>query len=260
MTNLGHFEASRVLGFALFALGEPAVVVAANVFLRRYGERRPMTKVVFWSGALVVVTTCTMGFRYWVGAQMFALPLLAILVFGQLAWWSRKLKDRFLWTIGVVGSGMLLLVSGWILVFMVMLAIGFQIGIVPPSRTEIIALVRQIGPERLLAEATAFNAQHTGGWEGGILAAREMSWPDSFKPLKPVLVRGYFSRGKDDPGNAEVLIFVLKEFDDEIIVEVIPDGSAAQRQVGRISPESPYGGWREKIAEGIYWYSTVGPD
>lgn len=158
--------------------------------------------------------------------------------------------------LGVFGklvSGFLMIVCGGFVAIGALMGVAWKVWVAPPTRAEVIALVHQTGIEHLRADAAVLNAKTTkDDWE-----IENEKWPESFKLLKPVLLRVY---PDGEPQSNVFQIFALKEFDSEIIVEVIPAGSDAQLEVGRLFPESPYGSWREKIADGVYWYSTLGPN
>lgn len=122
---------------------------------------------------------------------------------------------------------------------------------------------RQVGPEQLRADAADLFRVHPknmdiliGRWPPE-LGAHEPKWPKSFDVLKPVLVRGIGWNSQEAP---VLESYLLKEFDSEICIEVVPTGDNQQLEVGAFGLNTPYPHWREKIAEGVYWYSTLKPD
>ena len=73
----------------------------------------------------------------------------------------------------------------------------------------------------------------------------------SFSELMPVGVRIW------DVKEGIVTIYLHKVGEAEVVVEVLPIGLSKQIETGVIGPQSPYRFWREKIAEGVYWRSTL---
>jgi hypothetical protein len=262
MTNLGHpVELSRVIWPVLFAV----LQTAAGFFAARYLWRAACTRthvaiaicwVVLWIG---VAPVAAFLFPLCGISLAFSLPATATLAFG----YGVRAYVRRNTIPSAVLSGVLSALSGMAFLGMVSGALFVRPWILPPSKAEVISLARQVDPEQLRADAAEMLRAHPAGldiwigrWppEAGV---PEKVWPKSFDVLKPVLVRAIGWNSQQAP---VLEIYLLKEFDSEISIEVVPAGDNQQLDVGAFSLDTPYPHWREKIADGVYWYSTLKPD
>jgi hypothetical protein len=217
MTNFGHFDFGRMMATLLTSIVETVGLIGASYFLGRYHERTQRQKVLFWLSCAVAAVLVSTFFGEFLPAQPIA-------VAGRLH--SRPITSSQHQEKSVfvsLGYGTLLAGAGFIL-FAVTIFFLDTIGSFPPPKPRLSHWFVKLALKRIRAEAPAFNAQHSGEWEIDISQARKVVWPESFQPFKPTLARGYFNHGKDD----RVSIFVLKEFDFEIIIEVVPVGDDQQ--------------------------------
>jgi hypothetical protein len=227
-TNLGHSNWSHAIWVLLpNFLQVIALLVALHFSRSNLARRSGFGLVVTVGGFLGFIISC-----FLLPAWPFSLAVLAII--WSCGWLRRCIVQKVLWQ--SIVSGLLLTVASFVCLLMWFF---WHPWFIPPSRVEVTAMVSQIGPERLLADAVTMDEQFekSGGsnTKSALVMMPERIWPASFKALKPLSV------SRDGTTQRSFSVLLLSERSRLILLLIFPAGNPSQNRAGI------------KIADGIYW-------